>query len=86
MKKLLTVLILGIMIVAVGCTANNRAKNWGGSQTITLEEGQRLVNATWKEDNMWLLVKTDTTKPQIYHFNESSSWGLLEGEITIIEK
>ena len=74
-----------------GCTENQMAKNFGGTETITLEPGKRLVNITWKGGegiaNLWILTKVDPeTKPTTYSFKEKSGGGLLEGEVIIIEK
>ena len=88
MKKVLLGLF-GIMLLA-SCTENNRARVWGGTETIQLEEGVRLVNVTWKGDkgstSLWMLTKKDTTKPSTYYFKEKSSFGVMEGQVIIIEK
>ena len=86
MKKLL-VLLLGVFMVG-GYTDNQRAKEYGGTQRIDLETGQRLVNVTWKEgSNLWILTKEDSTiKPTVYTFKEKSNLGIVEGKIFIYEK
>jgi len=61
------------------------ARQFGGSETIELKPGERLVNLTWKETNLWILTKQDTTKPTTYSFKEKSSFGIAEGQVTIIE-
>ena len=85
MKKLLNLIL--ITSVFVSCTDNRMARVYGGSETINLPVGEKLLNITWKEDEMWLL--TTDMKPadsaQVYEFKEKSSWGLLEGTVTIIE-
>lgn len=85
MKKSI-VLIALIAILFSSCTDNQRAKNFGGKSVVTLQPNQRVVNVTWKQDDMWILYKVDTTKPYQYTFKESSSWGILEGEVTIKEQ
>jgi hypothetical protein len=85
MKKVLLGL-LGITML-VSCTENTRARVWGGSQTIQLEKGVRLVNVTWKEgSDLWILTKKDTTKASTYSFSEKSNLGVMEGQVIIIEK
>lgn len=82
MKK---VIILALVLTS--CTDQQKAKTFGGKQTITLDKGRRLNNLTWKGDNLWVLTKEDTSKPtSIYHFKESSSFGVIEGEVIIIEQ
>lgn len=83
MKKLAG--LLGIVMLA-SCTQNNRARVWGGNETIELETGERLQNVTWKQTDLWLLTKQDTTAPSTYSFKEKSSFGVMEGEIIIKEK
>ena len=84
--------IFGLFIVAVtlmSCTDNSRAKIWGGTETITLEPGKRLMNVTWKDKggtSLWILTKQDTTKPSTYTFEEKSSLGVMEGKVIIKEQ
>ncbi len=85
MKKvlLLTVACLGL----ISCTDNARARVWGGTETVNLEPGVRLVNVTWKEGaSLWILTKKDTTKPSTYSFSEKSSLGVMEGQVIIKEQ
>jgi len=43
---------------------------------------------TWKGNALWILTsnRPDSVKPQTYQFSEKSSWGVIEGNYTIIEK
>jgi uncharacterized protein YcfL len=85
MKKLLGLLL--VLFMFVGCTDNQRVKKYGGTQKIELESGQRLVNVTWKDANIWILTKEDSTiKPIVYTFKEKSNRGIVEGTIFIYEK
>lgn len=83
MKKLITIFLV---IALFGCTKNERARNFGGNETIILDSNVRLINVTWKNSDLWILTKKDSTKPNIYYFKEKSNWGFQEGQITIIEK
>lgn len=85
MKKLF--LSIGIIVMLGSCTENNRVKNWGGDGTLTLPKGQKLINVTWKESQIWYLTRPMTPQDscQIYTFHESSSWGVMEGTYTIVE-
>lgn len=89
MKKLLLVATLCLGLTS--CTDNTRARIWGGTETVTLEPGVRLVNVTWKggegtTTSLWMLTKKDTTKPTTYSFKEKSSLGVMEGEVIIKEQ
>jgi hypothetical protein len=83
MKQLIALLLV---VTLFSCTANERARNLGGTEHITLDRSERLVNVTWKKDDLWILTKSDTTKPSKYLFKEKSSYGILEGEIIIEEQ
>ena len=89
MKQILSSL-LAITLLA-SCTENSKARMWGGTETIQLEPGKRLVNITWKSGDktgadLWILTKQDTTKPSTYLFEEKSSMGIFEGKVIVIEK
>lgn len=86
MKKfILLVLTVSLMTLLSGCNAV--ARSFGGSQTINLPKGQKLVNVTWKEDSAWFLTKpmSQNDVEETYTFNEDSNFGVLEGTLTIIE-
>jgi hypothetical protein len=85
MKRFLIAAVLAVALV--GCTSNQRAKDWGGSTSRTLPAGQKLVMVTWKDNNMWILTRPmrPEEKPEIYTFREDSSWGVLQGTLTINE-
>lgn len=78
MKNFLILSAVAILTLA-SCTDNQRARNFGGTETIDIPEGRILVNCTWKQDDLWILTK-DTTTGKMY-FNEKSSWGVMEGQI-----
>lgn len=84
---LLFLAMLAIMASVNGCTQQERAKSFGGSMTIDLPENTKLINITWKEDNLWYLTREMgiDEEPETYVFSESSSYGLFEGTITIQE-
>ena len=87
MKKIVLGL-LGIISLA-SCTENQKARAFGGTETIQLEEGVRLVNLTWKGkdgSDLWILTKKDTTKATTYYFKEKSNFGVWNGEVIVIEK
>ena len=87
MKKIfILLLVVGTLL---SCTDNAKVRVWGGTETITLEPGKRLVNVTWKDKNgtsLWVLSKQDTTKPSTYMFEEKSSLGIMEGKLIIKEQ
>lgn len=85
MKKIILIALIAI-ISFTSCTEQTRAKHLGGTATVDLPAGERLVNINWKETELWILTKQDTTPPTTYTFQENSNFGILEGKIVINEK
>lgn len=86
MKKL--ALVFAMLAAGAGCTEQMRARSYGGSASIALAPGVKLVTATWKESDLWLLTRKakQGEQPETYTFKESSSMGLLEGTVIIQER
>lgn len=86
MKKALLIAFAAFMMV--GCTEKTLTRYCGGQYEIRLEKGQRLVEITWKDEDLWILTEPmdSNYQPRTRTFYEDSSWGLYEGKITIIEK
>ena len=91
-KKVLAIAIVLTIVIIVsilcGCTEHGRARRYGGKMTITLPEGQKLIEATWKESSLWYLTEPmdSSYEPKNKIFREDSRFGVLEGCITFIEK
>ncbi len=88
MKKVLFMFVAAIMMLAaVSCTENTRARIYGGDMTINLQPGEKLVEVTWKENNIWYLVEpmdSDYT-PKTKIFKEDSRFGVMNGTVKFIE-
>lgn len=69
------------------CTKHEMAKNFGGKITITLPRGEKLVECTWKDDNIWYLTEPmeKNYQPKNKTFREKSQFGALEGKVIFIE-
>lgn len=87
MKKILLFASVFAVIGFTSCTQQERAKQFGGSVTVNLPSGQKLVNATWKDTDLWYLTEEgdSTFQPKRYTFKESSTYGMMEGSVTFIE-
>ncbi len=85
MKKVFLAILMGVMVTS--CTENNRVKNWGGEGNINIPKGRKLVNVTWKENQIWYLTRPMNSNDvaETYQFQEESSWGVMEGTYNIIE-
>jgi hypothetical protein len=85
----LTALIATLFLTACD---NVVSKTFGGKMTVELQKDQKLVNASWKSDgdlsSLWLLtrVRKAEEQPETYQYIEKSTFGMLEGTVTIIEK
>jgi uncharacterized lipoprotein YehR (DUF1307 family) len=84
---LLASLLIVVMLAISGCTDNQSTKFYGGKMTINLPKGQKLINTTWKDTELWYLTRTMTDKEQAenYSFKEKSTFGMMEGEVTFVE-
>jgi len=87
MKQFLFITMMLGLILMTSCTENERAKNFGGTQTIELPAGEKLIEATWKGDQLWYLTRPmgEGETPETYKFHEKSNWGVMEGDVIFIE-
>ena len=92
MKKLIKLTAL-IAILSLSACENERTKIFGGKMTVELEKDQKLVNVSWKTSgqnaaSLWLLtrVRKADEQPETYKYIEKSTYGMLEGVVTIVEK
>ena len=81
MRKLTMVAIT--LLALVSCTDNQRARSFGGVETVKLEPNEKFINITWKQDNLWLIVQDTVTGN--YYAREKSNFGVLQGKV-VIEK
>jgi len=88
MKKLLFIpASLIFLLAAAACTENQRAKSFGGTATVDVPKGNKLVSATWKEDHLWYLYRpmheNETTETST--LKEASSFGMVQGTVIFKE-
>lgn len=88
MKKKLS-LLLGVVLLSlslVGCDQWT-ARKFGGDYDVELPKGEKLVNATWKEDSLWYLTEPmqEDYEPKEYKLQADSVFGIFEGTVTIKE-
>ena len=84
MKKLF---LLFALVAMCSCTQNQMARTYGGKMTIELPKGEKLINATWKEANLFYLTEPmeEGYIPRSKKFRESSNFGVWQSEITFVE-
>lgn len=85
MKKIILAFVILTTLALTSC--NYFARKWGGNVTVNLEPGEKLVEATWKDANLWYLVEPmeDDYVPKTKIFKEASLYGVCEGQVTFIE-
>jgi len=92
MKKLFFifgfVMILIITVVSLNSCDQSITRTMGGITKIELEHGERLIEVTWKDDNIWYLVEPMDSDyvPKTKTFKESSRIGMLKGKVIFYEK
>lgn len=84
MKK---IFILLVALITLSSCEQYVARKLGGNVTINLAPGEKLIEATWKEGNIWYLTEPMDSNytPKVKTFKESSMYGAFEGEVTFIE-
>lgn len=93
MKTILYIIlvILAITLLMTSCTQNQKARSYGGTETVNLPKGEKLINATWKGDkggaDLWYLTEAMDSSyiPKKKYFRESSGYGVFEGTVIFIE-
>ena len=56
--------------------------------TVEIEKDQKFVNCSWKHTDLWILTRArkEGEQPETYKYSEKSTYGVLEGTVTIQEK
>ena len=75
------------LLLLLSCTDNQRTKVFGGSMAVQVPCDQQVFDVTWKGENFWYATQPTTSgwNPQTKRFIEYSSYGLVEGEVLLVE-
>lgn len=86
MKKIIF-LMSAILLLMASCTKQSRVRNFGGTETIKVKPGFRVMMATWKHDDLFYMIEPmpDGYEPSEKRLVESSSFGVWECEIIFQE-
>jgi len=84
MKKIILLALTALMMA--GCE-QYVSRTAGGTITIKIEPGQKLLEATWKESDLWYLTEPMDSdyKPKTKVFQENSLFGVLNGKVIFVE-
>ena len=87
MKKILSLIAIVTVFAVTSCTDNEKARNYGGTETINIEANRKVVNVTWKDNDIWILTRemTPADSAETWKFHEKSSAGVYEGTIILVE-
>ena len=83
MRNILIIIICTVLFT--GCKTG--ARRFGGEAEIVLDKNQKLLMATWKDNNLWYLTEEmdSAYTPKKKMLIESSNFGILEGKVIFIE-
>ena len=88
MKKKIIGGIALLAIMGFGLTGcKSVAKSMGGTISIDVPEGQKLIEATWKDSDVWYLTRPmrEDEKPETFTLQEDSNFGIMEGKVIFKE-
>jgi hypothetical protein len=80
--------IIGLAVFVWNSSSNIRARSYGGTMTIKIPKGQKLINITWKEaGSAWYLTRPMRAgeEAEVHTFQEESNFGMVEGTIVVVE-
>lgn len=85
MKKILLGLTL---LILTACNPISTVILWGGSADIKLPKGEKLVNVSWKDNNLWVLTKPMSNKDsvEVYKFIEYGNKKAIEKSFYVVEE
>lgn len=88
MKKIYLFLSLLTILSFSSCTEQFRVREFGGKMDIEVPAGYKVTSATWKEAELFYFLEPmeEGYVPKNKKFIESSSYGILESEVTFKEK
>ena len=86
-RTVFMVLITLLTFSMTACTANQRAKTFGGEMIIQVPCDQVVFDVTWKSEDLWYATQPARPdwRPERKTFIEASSFGVIEGKVTLVE-
>ena len=87
-KQLKFTAVCCILVLTLGACDNYASRHWGGTMSVEVPDGNKLVNATWKEGQLWYLYtpRNANEQPKTSVFQEKSMYGVLQGKVIFTEK
>jgi len=78
---------MSIILFLLACTDNQRSKAFGGTMEIKVPCDQVVFDVTWKGEDFWYATQpaTQDWRPSTKIFREYSSYGMIEGQVNLVE-
>ncbi len=85
--RLFYFIIIVVTLLLYSCTEQYKVRNLGEVGVYDLPPGKKLIVVTWKEDNLWYLVRDRKEGESVdtFEFIETSSFGIWEGKMILRE-
>lgn len=82
-KKVLMIILFAVLL----SSCQWGARTFGGTVEVRLPAGKKLVTATWKDADLWYLVRDRRQGEPVETlvFEESSALGIAEGKVIFYE-
>ena len=79
--------MLVILLSLLACTENQRSRAFGGTMEVKVPCDQSVFDVTWKGEDLWYATQPANAgwRPETKHFKEYSSYGVIEGEVVLVE-
>jgi len=79
--------MLTLLLSLLACTDNQRTKVFGGTMTVQVPCDQVVFDVTWKGESFWYATQPAGVgwHPEKKRFVEHSSFGVVEGEVVLVE-
>lgn len=79
-------LVYGVLFS--GCTSQYLARHMGGTTTVYLPAGTKLMNASWKDTHLWYLVRPRHPGEPVetIQYREDSMGGMMNGVVYLKEQ
>ena len=86
-RTVFMVLLALLTFSMVACTANQRAKTFGGEMIIQVPCDNVVFDVTWKGEDVWYATQPPRPdwRPERKSFIEASSYGVIEGKVILVE-
>lgn len=80
-------MVAAIALMLAGCDQMT-TRHFGGTTTVQLPCGEKFINASWKENNIWYATRPATVSDNFHTivYRESSIAGILQGKVMFYEK